>query len=122
MGGAPGQSRVGGALGRSAAKTVEKRVTRAVVFRPQAETEVLDVRTWYEARRAGLGDEFGAGVDATVARIVERPLAFPRVRGETRRAVVTRFPYALYFRATTEDIVVLAVHGRQDPSRWHGRS
>jgi len=97
-------------------------VTRAPVFRPQAEDEALNVRRWYEARRIGLGEEFGAEVDAAVARIVESPLAFPRVRGETRRAVLTRFPYALYFRVTDEHIVVLAVHGRQDPARWQRRS
>lgn len=96
-------------------------MTRAVVFRPQAEDEALDVRRWYEARRPGLGDEFGAEVDSAVARIAENPLAYPRIRGETRRAVLTRFPYALYFRMTAEHIIVLAVHGRQDPSRWHRR-
>lgn len=97
-------------------------MTRAPVFRPQAEDEALNVQRWYDARRIGLGDEFGAEVDAAVARIVESPLAFPRVRGETRRAVLARFPYALYFRVTDKHIVVLAVHGRQDPARWHRRS
>jgi len=97
-------------------------VTRVPVFRPQAEAELLEARSWYEARRTGLGVRFGAEVDAAVARIVESPLAFPRVRGETRRAVVSRFPYALYFRMTDDAIVVLAVQGRQDPSRWHRRS
>jgi plasmid stabilization system protein ParE len=97
-------------------------VTRAVVFRPQAEQETVDVRHWYEARRSGLGEEFGAEVDAVVARIAESPLLFPRVRGEIRRAVLTRFPYALYFRVTEQHIVVLAVHGRQDPARWQKRS
>ena len=91
-------------------------------FRPQAEAEALEARRWYEAKRTGLGDELGAELDAAVTRIVEYPLAFPRVRGETRRAVLTRFPYALYFRITDDSIVVLAVHGRQDPSRWHRRS
>ena len=97
-------------------------MTRAPFFRPQAEDEAFDVRRWYEARRVGLGEEFGGEVAAAVARIVESPLAFPRVRGETRRAVLARFPYALYFRVTDAHIVVLAVHGRQDPSRWHRRS
>ena len=97
-------------------------MTRAPVFRPQAEAEALEARSWYEARRTGLGEEFGAEIDAAVARLVESPLAFPRVRGETRRAVVSRFPYALYFQMTDDTIVVLAVHGRQDPSRWQKRS
>lgn len=93
-------------------------MTRVPIFRPEAEVEALEARRWYEERRPGLGDEFGAAVDATVTRLVERPLAFPRVRGETRRAVLVRFPYALHFRVTEENIVVLAVHGRQNPTRW----
>ena len=72
---------------------------RQVVFRPQAEDEALEVRQWYEAKRPGLGQEFGQQLDILVARIAENPLAFPRVHSETRRAVLRRFPYAVYFRA-----------------------
>jgi plasmid stabilization system protein ParE len=97
-------------------------VTRTVVFRPEADDEAVEVCGWYNAKRPGLGSEFGADVDATVTRIVEHPLAYPRVRGETRRAVLNRFPYAIYFRATPETIIVLAVHGRQHPARWQSRS
>jgi plasmid stabilization system protein ParE len=97
-------------------------VARQVVFRPQAEDEALEVRQWYEARRAGLGNEFGEAADALVARIARDPLAFPRVYGETRRGVLSRFPYAIYFRVTEHEIVVLAIHGRQHPSRWQTRS
>jgi plasmid stabilization system protein ParE len=95
---------------------------RAVVFRPEADEEAADVHRWYEARRLGLGDEFGAEVDAAIARIIEHPRAHPLVRGHTRRAVLDRFPYAIYFRVTLETIVVLAVHGRQDPARWQRRT
>jgi plasmid stabilization system protein ParE len=97
-------------------------VTRAVAFRPQAHDEAIEVRRWYEARRPGLGDEFAAELASAVARIVEHPFAHPRVHGETRRAVLNRFPYTIYFRATADQIVVLAVHGRQDPARWQRRS
>ena len=65
-------------------------MTRAVVFRPQAEDELLEVRDWYDGRRPGLGQEFGEELDALVARIAERPLAFPTVHAETRRAVLRR--------------------------------
>lgn len=93
-----------------------------VVFRPQAEDEALEVRQWYEARRAGLGRKFGQAVDGLIARIASNPLAFPRVHNETRRAVLTRFPYAIYFRVADDALVVLAVHGRQHPARWKRRS
>ena len=97
-------------------------MTRRVVFRPQAEDDALDVRQWYEARREGLGAEFGIAVDELVARIAETPLAFQRAHHETRRAVLARFPYAIYFRVVDEEIVVLALHGRQHQSHWRGRS
>ena len=95
---------------------------RQVVFRPQAEDDVLAVREWYESRRAGLGKEFGEAVNALVNRIAVQPLLYLRVHLETRRAVLARFPYAIYFRPTEVEIVVLAVHGRQHPSRWQARS
>ena len=52
-------------------------------------------------------------------------IALPPVLGpfrvctaKSRRAVLLRFPYAVYFRLDRETLVVLAVHGRQDPARW----
>jgi plasmid stabilization system protein ParE len=93
-----------------------------VVFRPEAEDEVLEARQWYETRRSGLGTQFGQAIDEIVSRIVENPLAFQRVHKETRRAVLSRFPYVVYYRLAGEDIVVQAVHGRQHQSRWQSRS
>ena len=98
-------------------------MTRRVVFRPEAEDEVLETRRWYEERREGLGAEFASAVDAIVERIVTSPVAFPHAHGETRRAVLQRFPYAIYFRVLADGaIVVLALHGRQHPLQWQTRS
>jgi len=97
-------------------------MSRRIVFRPQAEGDVLEARAWYESRRVGLGREFGHAIDALVERIAANPLLFQRVHSETRRAVLSRFPHAIYFRPTDAEIVVLAVHGRQDPVQWQPRS
>jgi plasmid stabilization system protein ParE len=97
-------------------------VPREVVFRPQAEDDALEVHEWYESRLTGLGREFGQALDALVARIADNPLLYQRVHSETRRAVLSRFPYAVYFRTTEEQVVVLAIHGRQHQSRWQQRS
>ena len=96
-------------------------MTRRVSFRPEAEVEVIETRDWYEDRRHGLGGEFRAALEQTIDRILANPLTHPRVHGETRRAIVQRFPYAVYFRVADEEIVVLAVHGRQHPRRWQSR-
>jgi hypothetical protein len=37
-----------------------------VVFRPEAEEELLEAQAWYEARAAGLGLEFARAVDVAV--------------------------------------------------------
>ena len=97
-------------------------MTPRLVFRPEAEAELLDARAWYEGERAGLGAIFAAAVETTVTAILQNPLAYPRVKGDTRRALVRRFPYAVYFREAGEVVVVLAVHGRQHPRRWQSRS
>ena len=95
---------------------------RQVVFRPQAADDASEVQAWYESRRAGLGHEFGLAIEALIGRVATNPFMFRRVHGETRRAVLSRFPYAIYFRPEGDQLVVLAIHGRQHPSRWKTRS
>lgn len=97
-------------------------MTPRLVLRPQAEAELLDARGWYEDQRRGLGGAFATEVDRTLAGILQAPLAYPRIQSETRRALVRRFPYAIYFHAMPDEIVVLAViHGRRHPRRWRSR-
>lgn len=92
-----------------------------VLFRPEAQAEAVETREWYTQRQASLGEAFTAELAEAVSAIREHPLQFPRVRGETRRVILNRFPYAVYFRVTEAEIIVLAVHGRQDPKRWRSR-
>ena len=55
-----------------------------VVFRPQAEDEVLEVRQWYESKRFGLGREFGD--ECTESSSASRPVHFS-FRAFTERLV-----------------------------------
>jgi plasmid stabilization system protein ParE len=98
-------------------------VTRKPIFRPQADQEVQSARQWYDDQRPGLGVQFADAIDEAVERIASNPLAFPAVYGETRRAVVRRFPYGIYFRVLQDEIIVTAViHGRRHPRRWQSRN
>lgn len=96
-------------------------MTRRVHFRPEAAAEALATRDWYEGRQPGLGTAFRAALDAVIEKIAENPSHFRRVHDETRRALLDRFPYAVYFRSEDEDVIVLAVHGRQHPRNWQTR-
>ncbi|PYR04319.1 MAG: hypothetical protein DMF99_32175 [Acidobacteria bacterium] len=113
---------VSDSVGGSPSEADGSGVNRRVSFRPEAAAETLETRQWYEARQPGLGAAFRAALDNTIEHVVENPLLFQRARGDTRRALLNRFPYAVYFRMIGEDIVVLAVHGRQHPRRWQARS
>ena len=97
-------------------------MTPRLVFRPEAEAELLDARSWYEGERVGLGVIFAEAIEATFTAILQNPLAYPRAKGDKRRALVRRFPYAVYFRPIDEEIIILAVmHGRRSPRQWRSR-
>jgi len=94
-----------------------------LVFRPEAEADVEAAFGWYESRRAGLGREFIAALDAIVNSIAENPLRFPSINKDIRRALVRRFPYSVFFLARREEVSVLGVlHARRDPKTWKKRT
>jgi plasmid stabilization system protein ParE len=93
------------------------------IVRPAAAADIDDAFLWYEAQRPGLGREFLAAADALISTLAQHPLRYPIVRRNTRRALMRRFPYAMYFRVYDEVIVVVAcMHGRRNPRRWQLRT
>ena len=95
---------------------------RTVRFLPEALQDLIETQRWYASREPGLGQAFAEAIAAAVERILQDPATFPCVHGAVRRLVVRRFPYAVYFREVGVEVLVLAIHGRQDPQRWQGRS
>jgi plasmid stabilization system protein ParE len=97
-------------------------MTRRFILRPLAEADLDDAARWYEEERVGLAQRFLNDADRTFARIRERPLQFPSVSSDVRRALLHTFPYAVYFRASDGTIVVLGVlQLRRNPNVWRGR-
>ncbi len=93
-----------------------------VRFLPAALDDAIASQSWYESQQQGLGQQFAIEVARGVQRISSEPLMQPAVYGSVRRLVLRRFPYAIYYRLDGEELLVIAVHGRQDPRRWQGRS
>ncbi len=91
-------------------------------FHPNAETELAEAREWYGHQRKGLDREFMLCTDEALARIIRNPAAFPIVHRQLRRAVVRRFPFAIFYEPTTDEIRVVAVfHSRRNPQQWKSR-
>jgi plasmid stabilization system protein ParE len=90
-----------------------------VRFRAEAANDVLSARSWYEEQRVGLGNEFAMSLEHIVDLLSAHPDAFPEIASGYRRALLPRFPYALYYRVGTHFIDVIAcLHTRRSPDRW----
>jgi plasmid stabilization system protein ParE len=96
---------------------------KPVLFRPAAAADVEDAYNWYEQQRDGLGSEFLAELRRSVVALQRRPELAAILHRDTRRLLLSRFPYALYYRIFDDRIIVVAcLHGRRAPRVWKARS
>ncbi len=86
-----------------------------LLVRPEAKHDIRGAAAWYEERQSRLGEQFITAIDQALNRIADKPDLYSRRYKELRRALVHRFPYAVYFVEKGRDTVVFAVlHQRQD--------
>ena len=94
-------------------------MTLRVILRDRAQNDLRSAFKWYESVRAGLGAQFLAAVQERLENIAEFPEAHPVIYRRIRRAVVSRFPYLIFYRPAPARIDVLAVlHHARNPARW----
>jgi len=97
-------------------------MARRLIIRREAEHDASRAAAWYQSNRAGLEEVFLDELERVLRLICETPEAFPLVLGATRRALLRRFPYAVYFRTSEGAVEVVAVfHMRRSPVRWQVR-
>jgi plasmid stabilization system protein ParE len=97
-------------------------MTRRILFRPEAEAELVESLDWYEARSKGLGAELLRALDGVLANIERNPFAYPVVVGAARRAPMRRFPFNVVYRVTDDEILIVACfHASRDPKKLRKR-
>ncbi|MEJ2624845.1 MAG: type II toxin-antitoxin system RelE/ParE family toxin [Pseudolabrys sp.] len=97
-------------------------MTRRLIVRPQAKLELAEASDWYDAQDKGLGDELLHAFQAAIESIVSNPSRYQAIHGKARRALLGRFPYALIYTVSDEDITIVSCfHGSRDPKRWQSR-
>ena len=71
---------------------------------------------WYDAQGPSLGVNFESAVYDSIGKISLRPLACPKVYLDFRRRLLRRYPYAIYYRITDQEIIVtLVLHLARNP-------
>jgi plasmid stabilization system protein ParE len=93
-----------------------------LVVRPAAANDLRSAYRWYEEQQPGLGEDLLEEVQTVIERMLLLPRAYPIVHRETRRALVRRFPYGVFFRTNEDAVIVVAVyHLRRNPRSWQQR-
>jgi plasmid stabilization system protein ParE len=86
---------------------------------PEAVEELRAAAKFYEAEQQGLGQALVQEVRRACQFIAEQPLATRAERGDIRVRTIARFPYRIYYRARSEEILVVAIgHRRRRPGFW----
>lgn len=99
-------------------------MTRRLIIRPEAESDIIDAAVWYESREAGLGFEVSAEIRAAIKRAVEYPRAHMLLRKhpEVRRILAQRFPYRILYIVRSDAIVIFAaLHTARHDRKWQQR-
>ena len=95
---------------------------KPALFTPAAEDDVEDAFQWYESQRQHLGTAFRHAIDIAVAALESNPEAYAVIHRNTRRVLLPKFPYGLYYHVAGEAIVVVAcIHAKRHPRIWRSR-
>lgn len=87
-----------------------------VIIRRAAKHDLREAKGWYRSISRELGNNFVRRIDEAIHLAQERPLAFQVVHRTFHRILLHRFPYALFYHADRDRIVVVAIlHQARDP-------
>jgi plasmid stabilization system protein ParE len=94
-----------------------------VRLHPEARAELRDARRWYYERSPLSATAFAHAVDNAVTRISEAPNSFPLADHGTRKFILQRFPFNLFYRWSETEVVIVAVaHQKRRPGYWSDRT
>lgn len=88
----------------------------------EAVLDLEEIFLWYEKEAVNLGFRFLDSFSETVDRLKANPYHAFNVIDTTRRAIIKKFPYIIYYAVEKDHIVVFAVlHQSKDPQTMQKR-
>lgn len=95
---------------------------KRVEFHEASAEEYLAALDWYLERSGEAASRFAAELEQAVALISKAPQRWPASIHGTRRLLLRRFPFAVFYRELLSSIQVLAVaHTHRRPAYWRER-
>jgi toxin ParE1/3/4 len=93
-----------------------------LIYHPDAEAELIEAARFYEKRVPTLGAQFLEAADQAIRIIADAPDRWRVIEANVRSYLMSRFPYAIYYRSLPEHIRILAFkHHSRHPNYWHYR-
>ena len=90
-----------------------------LVIRAAAADDIAAAEAWYEEQGGDLAACFLLAVHDVLGSILEHPRMYPVTHRDVRRALVTRFPYVIFFRLAGAEVrIVGCFHAHRDPRTW----
>jgi len=110
-------------MGNSEKESLAKQREFEIIVRREAQLEVQKAFHYYQEKSEGLGFEFMRSLDAALQFVKRNPLAYQKIYNETRRVLIRKFPYAIFYIAEENRIIIIACsHQKGSEIDWLRRS
>jgi plasmid stabilization system protein ParE len=97
-------------------------MNRRIILSPDARADLRSIARWYRRQEITLSHRFKAEVNTVLYRVTRFPYASVRVDEFVRRVPMDRFSYYIYFRVTTDSVLVRRIiHQRRADTVWKER-
>jgi toxin ParE1/3/4 len=91
-------------------------------FHPEAEQELYEAASRYEAEVPELGFRFADEVERVVQLLLEHPELGSRLDDDLRHFVLRKFPFSVVYALASDLVYIVAVaHGSREPGYWRLR-
>ena len=91
-------------------------------FHPEAEQELHEAASRYNAEVAELGLRFADEVERVIQLLLEHPELGSRLDDDLRHFVLRKFPFSIVYALVGDLVYILSVaHGSREPGYWRLR-
>lgn len=91
-------------------------------FHPAAKDELINSIDYYEEQQSKLGLKFLEEIYSSIQRIIEFPSSHPVYSKNTRKCIISKFPFAVIYQIRKDEIFIAAItHLSRKPGYWVDR-